>query len=81
MALYQLVGSQSLTVGTVVDMGSIGHRYGIIRKVIENDYKLPNPCIAQGSIKFFMQPLNLFLIRGIDHKPECIGGYVWSLTS
>ncbi len=81
MALYQLVGSQSLTKGTVVDMGPGGQRLGIIVSIVEKDYKLPNPCMTQGAIKFYMQPLNLYMIRGIDYTPDIIGGYVWGWTA
>jgi hypothetical protein len=81
MSLYQLAGPKYLTVGTIVDMGPIGHQYGRILKVEQTDYKLPNPCMVSGSIKFIMQPLNLYLIRGLDHKPESVGGYVWAFNS
>ncbi len=77
MSLYQLVGNKSLTRGQVVDMGNGGHRYGIIQSVVKEDYKLPDKCMVSGAIKFYMQPLNLYMIRGMDKTPESIHGYVW----
>jgi len=68
--LYQLVGGKYLKVGNRVDMGPVGDRWGIIQKVLEEDYKLPNPCVMSGTNKFYTQPLNLFLIRGGPYNPE-----------
>jgi len=63
-------------------MGSGGHRYGIIQAVIKEDYKLPNPCMVTGPIKFHMQTVNLYSIRGLDSKPTRVpDGYVWGWTA
>lgn len=64
--LYQLVGPKYLAAGNKVDMGPVGDRWGIIVKVQQEDYKLPNPCVVTGQTPFHPQPVNLFLIRGGD---------------
>jgi hypothetical protein len=82
MSLYQLIGSTSLQPGNLVDMGNGGHRYGKIVSVIKKDYKLPNPCMVTGAIKFFKQEVNLYLIRGLDEKPiRPPDGYAWGWTA
>ncbi len=80
--IYQLFGNQHLTVGSVVEIGAPYNRYGIIWKVLETDYKLPNPCFVSGPIKFIQQPINLYLIRGITgYTPLQVSGYVWGCDS
>lgn len=68
--LYQLIGPKYLQVGNRVDMGPIGERWGVIVKVVEEDFKLPNPCMVTGQTKFWQQPVNLFLIRGGYDNPQ-----------
>ncbi len=77
MSIYQLVGVPGMQLGTVVDMGDGGHRYGIIASVVKEDYKLPNPCVVTGAIKFINQKVNLYSIHSIDYKPSYVGGYVF----
>ena len=82
MSLYQLIGGKHLKVGYLVDMGPGGHRYGIIQSIIKTDYPLPNPCMVTGSIKFYQQPVNLYLIRGIESLGnKIVMGHVWGWTS
>jgi hypothetical protein len=67
--LYQLAGPKYLRVGDYVNIGPGGYdQWGVIRAVVKEDYKLPNPCMVEGARKFIMQPLNLFLIRGIPRR-------------
>ena len=82
MSLYQLIGSPALSIGNLVDMGPGGHRYGIIQSIVKKDYVLPNPCMVTGAIEFYPQPVNLYLIRGIDSLGnKIVMGHVWGWTS
>lgn len=82
-SLYQLIGPKNLKPGQTVDMGPGGHRYGRIQAVVKEDYVLPNPCMVTGQVKFFQQPVNLYLIRGIDNPQKTLipVGYVWGFTA
>lgn len=82
MSLYQLIGKLNLTPGTVVDMGPGGHRYGVIQSIVKENYQLPDKCVVTGQIKFYQQPVHLYMIRGMEKAPinkPC--NYVWSWTS
>lgn len=68
--LYQLIGSQNLWVGCLVEIGGPYDRFGVIQSVIEKDFKLPNPCVVDGPRKFLQQKVNLYLIRGISSNTK-----------
>lgn len=86
-ALYQLPGRPGYLPGTVVEVAGPYDRYGRVLKVLQEDYKLPNPCMLSGPSRLgFPYKLSLYLIRGTGNRAEQDGQTVpalpvWGFTA